>query len=226
MNGSFEDVVIVGARRTAVGKFAGALSNLPAHSLGAEVIKTLLADTQGKVSPELVGEVIIGQVLTAGAGQNPARQAAISAGLPHTVPAMTINKVCGSGLKALHLAAQTIACGEASIVIAGGQESMSLSPHVLPKSRTGQRMGDWSMSDTMITDGLWCAFNNYHMGITAENVATAYDVDRAQQDAFALASQQKASAAQSAGKFREQIVPVGDKKGPLLEFDEYIKVGA
>mmetsp|Transcript_87976 Transcript_87976/g.137864 ORF Transcript_87976/g.137864 Transcript_87976/m.137864 type:complete len:405 (-) Transcript_87976:117-1331(-) len=226
MNGAFEDVVIVGARRTAVGKFAGSLSNLPAHTLGAEVIKALLADTQGKVSADHVGEVIIGQVLTAGAGQNPARQAAIHAGIPHTCPAMTINKVCGSGLKALHLAAQTIACGETSIVIAGGQESMSMSPHVLPKSRTGNRMGDWSLSDSMITDGLWCAFNNYHMGITAENVATSYGIDRLKQDAFALASQHKAAAAQSAGKFRDQIVPVGDKKGPRLEVDEYIKTKA
>jgi acetyl-CoA C-acetyltransferase len=224
MNGAFDDVVIVGARRTAVGKFEGSLAGVPAHTLGAEVIKALLADA--KVPADSVDEVIIGQVLTAGSGQNPARQAAIHAGLPHTCPAMTINKVCGSGLKALHLAAQAIACGDASVVIAGGQESMSMSPHVLPKSRGGQRMGDWSLSDTMITDGLWCAFNNYHMGITAENVAAEYGVDRARQDAFALSSQQKAAAAQKAGKFRDQIVPVGGKKGPKLDVDEYIKTEA
>lgn len=226
---AIEDVVIVGARRTAVGSFGGSLSNVPAHELGAEVIKALLVDTGGRVSPEAVDEVIIGQVLTAGTGQNPARQAAIHAGLPHTCPSMTINKVCGSGLKALHLAAQAIACGDASIAIAGGQESMSQSPHVLPKSRGGQKMGDWQMSDSMIIDGLWCAFNNYHMGITAENVATEYGIDRATQDAFALQSQTRAAAAQKAGKLRDQIVPVttgGKGKGSVFNADEYIKADA
>mmetsp|Transcript_68731 Transcript_68731/g.149594 ORF Transcript_68731/g.149594 Transcript_68731/m.149594 type:complete len:403 (+) Transcript_68731:87-1295(+) len=221
--GAYDDVVIVGARRTAVGKFAGGLRDIPAHLLGAEVIKSLLADTRGKVAPEAVEEVIIGQVLTAGVGQNPARQAALHAGLPHSCPAMTINKVCGSGLKALHLAAQAIACGEASVVIAGGQESMTLSPHVLPKSRDGQRMGNWSLTDSMITDGLWCAFNNYHMGITAENIAAQFGVDRAEQDSFALSSQQKALAGQKEGKFSDQIVHVKGKKGAGLGVDEYVK---
>lgn len=225
MSEMFQDVAIVAARRTAIGKFGGALSGVAAHTLGAEVIKALLAETH--VAPEDVDEVIIGQVLTAGSGQNPARQAALSAGLPHTCPAMTINKVCGSGLKSLHLAAQAIACGDAQIVVAGGQESMSLSPHVLPKSRDGQRMGTWQLSDSMITDGLWCAFNNYHMGVTAENVAAAHSIGRAAQDAFALSSQQKASVAQSAGKFRDQIVGVAGPKGKGgLEVDEYIKQDA
>mmetsp|Transcript_68151 Transcript_68151/g.142388 ORF Transcript_68151/g.142388 Transcript_68151/m.142388 type:complete len:402 (-) Transcript_68151:37-1242(-) len=222
---SYNGVVVVAARRTGVGSFNGSLQNTPAHILGAEVIKALLADT--KLSPDAVDEVIIGQVLTAGSGQNPARQSALAAGLPHSCPAMTINKVCGSGLKSLHLAAQAIACGDAEVVIAGGQESMSLSPHVLPKSRSGQKMGEWKMVDSMIQDGLWCAFNNYHMGITAENVAQAFDIDRAAQDAFALASQQKAAAAQKAGKFKEQIVPIVTKKGAKpFETDEHIKVNA
>jgi len=206
----------------------GGLSKVPAHTLGAEVIKALLAGTQGKIKPEDVGEVIIGQVLTAGCGQNPARQAAIHAGIPQECPSMTINKVCGSGLKALHLAAQSIACGDASIVIAGGQENMSLTPHVLPKSRDGQRMGDWKLSDSMVADGLWCAFNNYHMGVTAENIAEQYGIGREAQDAFAVASQEKASAAKAAGKFAEQIVPIApgpkDKTGGL-DHDEYIKEG-
>jgi len=223
---SLADVVIVGARRTAVGKFHGSLSGVPAHVLGAEVIKALLADTKGRVAPQAIGEVIIGQVLTAGSGQNPARQAAIHAGLPHSCPAMTINKVCGSGLKALHLAAQSLSCGDAEFVIAGGQESMSASPHVLPKSRNGQRMGDWKLTDTMITDGLWCAFNNYHMGSTAENIASKFHIDRAKQDEFALNSQKKAAAAQQAGKFKEQIVPMDHLKGGGLAVDEYIKEDA
>jgi len=226
---AFKNVVVVGARRTAVGKFGGSLDKVPAPHLGSAVIKALLAGTQGKVSPDCVDEVIIGQVLTAGAGQNPARQAAIHAGLPVSCPSMTINKVCGSGLKALHLAAQSIACGEADVVIAGGQENMSLSPHLLPKSRGGQRMGDWKMQDSMIADGLWCAFNDVHMGITAENIAEEFKIGRADQDAFAIASQQKAAAAQSAGKFKDQIVQV--KNGPRdktdgLDHDEFINSGA
>ncbi|CAE8724458.1 unnamed protein product, partial [Polarella glacialis] len=209
-------------------KFGGSISGVPAHVLGAEVIKALLADTGGKVSPDMVEEVIIGQVLTAGVGQCPARQTVILAGLPVTCPALTINKVCGSGLKALHLAAQAIASGEASVVIAGGQESMSSSPHVLPKSRDGQRMGDWKLTDTMIKDGLWCAFNDYHMGVTAENIAAQFGVDRQAQDEFAAASQQKAAAAQKAGKFQEQIVPVASssKKAPAFAVDEYVKADA
>jgi len=225
---SDHDVVVVGARRTGIGKFGGSISGVPAHVLGAEVIKALLADTGGKVSPDMVEEVIIGQVLTAGVGQCPARQTVILAGLPVTCPALTINKVCGSGLKALHLAAQAIASGEASVVIAGGQESMSSSPHVLPKSRDGQRMGDWKLTDTMIKDGLWCAFNDYHMGVTAENIAAQFGVDRQAQDEFAAASQQKAAAAQKAGKFQEQIVPVASssKKAPAFAVDEYVKADA
>jgi len=226
---AFKNVVVVGARRTAIGKFGGSLDKVPAPHLGSAVIKALLAGTQGKVSPDCVDEVIIGQVLTAGAGQNPARQAAIHAGLPVSCPSMTINKVCGSGLKALHLAAQSIACGEADVVIAGGQENMSLSPHLLPKSRGGQRMGDWKMQDSMIADGLWCAFNDVHMGITAENIAEEFKIGRADQDAFAIASQQKAAAAQSAGKFKDQIVQV--KNGPRdktdgLDHDEFINSDA
>lgn len=223
MSGPFNQVAIVGARRTGVGSFNGSLQSVPAHVLGAEVIKALLADA--KLPPSAVDEVIIGQVLTAGVGQNPARQTAIHAGLPVTVSATTINKVCGSGLKSLHLAAQSIACGDSQVVIAGGQESMSLSPHVLPKSRGGQKMGDWKMIDTMIQDGLWCAFNNYHMGITAENVSAEFGVDRAAQDAFALASQQKAGAAQKAGRFKDQIVPITVGKGGSFAADEHIKGG-
>lgn len=222
---SYNGVVIVAARRTAVANFNGSLQNVPAHVLGGEVIKALLADT--KLPAPSVDEVIIGQVLTAGTGQNPARQAALHAGLPHSCPAMTINKVCGSGLKSLHLAAQAIACGDAQIVVAGGQESMSLSPHILPKSRSGQKMGDWKMTDSMINDGLWCAFNNCHMGVTAENVANDYGIDRLAQDAFAVSSQKKATSSQKEGKFREQIVPVPvGKSGQLFETDEYIKTNA
>jgi acetyl-CoA C-acetyltransferase len=222
-----EDVVIVAAGRTAVGKFGGALAKIPAADLGAQVIKTLLERIG--VDPGSVDEVIMGQVLTAGAGQNPARQASIKAGVPNMVPAMTINKVCGSGLKATHLAAQAIMCGDASIVVAGGQENMSASPHVLPNSRDGIRMGDGKLVDTMITDGLWDAFNQYHMGVTAENVAKKYDVSRADQDAFALASQQKAEVAQKEGKFKDEIIAIEipSKKGAVMfDTDEYPKHGS
>ncbi len=218
------DIVIVAAARTAVGKFGGALAKTPASELGAVVIKDLLRRTG--LSGDQISEVILGQVLTAGCGQNPARQAVIKAGLPQGVPAMTINKVCGSGLKAVMLGAQAIRDGDAEIVIAGGQESMSSSPHVLPNSRDGQRMGNWQMVDTMINDGLWDVYNQYHMGITAENVAKQYGITREEQDALALASQQKAAAAQDAGKFKDEIVPVviPQKKGdPLVvDTDEYL----
>lgn len=218
-------VAIVAARRTAVGKFAGSLGAIPASTLGATVLKQLLADT--KVAPALVDDVIIGQILTAGAGQNPARQAAIEAGLPPQSLAMTINKVCGSGLKSMHLAYQSIVLGDSAVVIAGGQENMSLSPHVLPNSRAGKMMGHWQADDTMVKDGLWCAFNNYHMGQTAENIADEYKIDRAAQDEFATASQNKAAAAQAAGKFKDQIVPVPIKKGKaVFEVDEFIKTDA
>ena len=221
-----EDVVIVAAARTAVGKFGGSLAKVPAPELGATVIKALLE--RSGLKPEMVDEVLLGQVLTAGSGQNPARQAAIKAGLPNTVPAMTIGKVCGSGLKAVHLAAQAIKCGDADIVIAGGQENMSASPHVLSGSRDGQRMGDWKLTDTMIVDGLWDAFNQYHMGTTAENVAKAYNISREQQDAFAAASQQKAELAQKTGRFKDEIVPVSivSKKGTVVfDTDEFINHG-
>ena len=217
-------VVIVAAKRTAIGKFGGSLAKVSAPELGATVIQALMAQTG--VLPESIDEVILGQVLTAGAGQNPARQAVIKAGLPNTVSAMTINKVCGSGLKAVMLAAQAIACGDADIIIAGGQENMSASAHVLPNSRDGFRMGNAALVDTMINDGLWDAFNNYHMGITAENVAEKYGISREAQDAFALASQQKAIVAQDAGKFKDEIVAVSipQRKGDPIVFDtdEYI----
>ena len=217
------DIVIVAAARTAVGKFGGTLAKVPAAELGATVVKALLE--RGKLAGDQVGEVILGQVLQAGTGQNPARQAAIKAGLPHGVPAMTINKVCGSGLKAVMLAAQSIRDGDSEIVIAGGQESMSLSPHVLPGSRDGQRMGDWKLVDSMISDGLWDVYNQYHMGTTAENVAKKYGITREQQDALALGSQQKAAAAQEAGRCTPVIVPGGtpQKKGDpvVLAADEY-----
>ncbi len=213
------DIVIVAAARTAVGKFGGTLAKTPAAELGATVIRDLLQ--RAKLQPDQIDEVILGQVLQAGTGQNPARQAVIKSGLSQATPAMTINKVCGSGLKAVMLAAQAIRDGDSGIVIAGGQESMSLSPHVLPGSRDGQRMGDWKLVDTMITDGLWDVYNQYHMGITAENVAKKYGITREQQDALALASQQKAAAAQDAGKFKDEIVPVSipQKKGDPLVFD-------
>ena len=221
------DVVIIAAVRTAIGSFGGVFSDIPAHMLGARAISGLLQRSGCK--PEWVSEVIMGQVLTAGCGQNPARQAAIAAGLPHDIPSMTINKVCGSGLKAVHLAAQAIACGDAEVVIAGGQENMSLSAHVLPRSRNGQRMGDWSLRDTMIVDGLWDAFNDYHMGTTAENIVQKFGIAREEQDEFAAASQQKTEAAQAANRFRDEIIPVEvpQKKGdPLrIERDEFPRAG-
>lgn len=213
------DIVIVAASRTALGKFGGSLAKVSAPELGAVVIQALLAQT--KISPDLIDEVILGQVLTAGSGQNPARQAVIKAGLPHHISAMTINKVCGSGLKAVMLGAQAIACGDADVIIAGGQENMSASPHVLPNSRDGFRMGNTQLVDTMIVDGLWDVYNQYHMGITAENVAKAHQVDREKQDAFALASQHKAIAAIDAGRFKDEIAPVliPQRKGEPLVFD-------
>ena len=219
-----EDIVIVSAVRTAVGKFGGSLAKIPATQLGATVISEALA--RAKVGKDQVGEVIMGQVLTAAAGQNPARQAMMAAGIAKETPALTINAVCGSGLKAVMLAAQAVATGDSEIVVAGGQENMSLSPHAVPNSRDGQRMGDWKMVDTMIVDGLWDVYNQYHMGITAENVAKEKNVSRAQQDALALASQQKAAAAQDAGKFKDEIVPVSipQRKGDPIVFDsdEYV----
>ena len=214
-----EDIVIVSAVRTAVGKFGGSLAKVPAVELGAIVIKEALA--RAKVDPSQVSEVIMGQVLAAGAGQNPARQALLKAGLPKEVPGLTINAVCGSGLKAVMLAAQAIAWGDAEIVVAGGQENMSAAPHVLMGSRDGQRMGDWKMQDTMIVDGLWDVYNQYHMGVTAENVAKEHNIDRAAQDALALGSQQKASAAQDAGRFKDEIVavPIPQRKGDPIQFD-------
>ena len=220
------DVVIVAAGRTAVGKFGGSLAKTAASDLGAHVIKHLLE--KSGIKPDMVSEVIMGQVLTAGVGQNPARQAVIRAGLPDMVPGMTINMVCGSGLKATHLAAQAIRSGDAEIVIAGGQENMSASPHVLNNSRDGFRMGDAKLVDTMIIDGLWDVYNQYHMGITAENVAKKYGVSRQEQDEFAAASQNKAEAAQKAGKFKDEIIPfeIPSKKGPVVfDTDEFIKPG-
>jgi len=219
-----EDIVIVSAVRTAVGKFGGSLARVAAPELGSIVIREALA--RAKVDPALVGEVIMGQVLAAGAGQNPARQALLKAGLPKEVPGLTINAVCGSGLKAVMLAAQAVAWGDSEIVVAGGQENMSAAPHVLPNSRDGQRMGDWKLVDTMIVDGLWDVYNQYHMGITAENVARLHSISREAQDALALASQQKAAAAQEAGRFKDEIVPVAipQRKGDPVVFDgdEYI----
>jgi acetyl-CoA C-acetyltransferase len=221
------DIVIVAAARTAVGSFSGALAPLPAAQLGAQLLRQLL--TRSGIDGALISEVILGQVLTAGVGQNPARQAAIRAGLPDTCPAMTINMVCGSGLRATHLAAQAITAGDADIVIAGGQESMSQAPHLLPGSRDGFRMGDAKLVDSMINDGLWDVYNQYHMGVTAENVAKKYGVTREAQDAFAAASQQKAEAAQKAGRFNDEILPIEvlQRKGPPLVFDtdEYPKHG-
>ncbi|MEI8156391.1 MAG: acetyl-CoA C-acetyltransferase [Burkholderiales bacterium] len=219
-----EDIVIVSAARTAVGKFGGTLSKTAAPELGSAVIKSLFARTG--LGADQVGEVILGQVLAAGAGQNPARQSVIKSGLAKETPALTINAVCGSGLKAVMLAAQAVAWGDSEIVIAGGQENMSASPHVLLGSRDGQRMGDWKMIDSMIVDGLWDVYNQYHMGITAENVAKQYGITRDMQDALALASQQKAAAAQDAGRFVDEIVPfsIAQKKGDPIVFsaDEFI----
>nr|WP_180202569.1 acetyl-CoA C-acetyltransferase [Pseudomonas sp. SbOxS1]NYU02023.1 acetyl-CoA C-acetyltransferase [Pseudomonas sp. SbOxS1] len=213
------EVVIVAATRTAIGSFQGALSAIPATELGAAVIRRLLE--QSGVEAAQIDEVILGQVLTAGAGQNPARQTAIKAGLPHTTPALTLNKVCGSGLKAVHLAVQAIRCGDAELIIAGGQENMSLAPYVLPKARTGLRMGHAQLQDSMIQDGLWDAFNDYHMGITAENLAQKYEISREAQDAFAAASQQKAAAAIEGGRFQSEITPIliPQRKGEPLAFD-------
>ncbi len=222
-----ENSVIVAAARTAIGSFNGTLSAIPAHQLGAKVITHLLQKTG--VAPNQIDEVILGQVLTAGVGQNPARQTTLVAGLPVEVPAMTINKVCGSGLKAVHLAAQAIACGDAKIILAGGQENMSLAPHVLPGSRQGTRMGEWKMLDSMIVDGLWDVFNDYHMGCTAENIAQQYQFTRQAQDEFAASSQQKTEAAQKAGYFDEQIVPIEipQKKGDplIIKQDEFPRAG-
>jgi acetyl-CoA C-acetyltransferase len=218
------DIVIVAAARTAVGKFGGTLAKTPAPELGAAVVVDLLR--RAKLSGEQINELIFGQVLTAGSGQNPARQTVVKSGLPQSVPALTINAVCGSGLKAVMLGAQAIRDGDSEIVIAGGQESMSLAPHVLPGSRDGTRMGDWKLVDSMIVDGLFDVYNKYHMGITAENVAKKYDITREKQDALALGSQQKAAAAQEAGKFKDEIVPfsIAQKKGDPIVFasDEFI----
>ena len=222
-----EDVVIVDAARTAIGKFEGSLAAIPASSLGARVIAALVA--RNDLQPDQVDEVMMGQVLTAGVGQNAARQAAIEAGLPVQVPAMTINKVCGSGMKAVHLAVQAIRCGDAELIIAGGQENMNQAPHVLPGSRNGMRMGDWSLVDTMIRDGLWDIFNDYHMGCTAENLVERFGISREEQDAFAAASQQKAEAAQRANRFADEIVPVEiprRKQEPLIfDVDEFPRHG-
>ena len=218
------DIVIVAAARTAVGKFGGTLAKTPAPDLGAAVVVDLLR--RARLSGEQIGELIFGQVLTAGSGQNPARQTVVKSGLPQSVPALTINAVCGSGLKAVMLGAQAIRDGDSEIVIAGGQESMSLAPHVLPGSRDGMRMGDWKLVDSMVVDGLFDVYNKYHMGITAENVAKQYDITREKQDALALASQQKAAAAQEAGRFKDEIVPfsIAQKKGDPIVFaaDEFI----
>jgi acetyl-CoA C-acetyltransferase len=218
------DIVIVAAQRTAVGKFGGTLARTAAPELGAQVVKALLA--KAGVPADAISEVIMGQVLAAGSGQNPARQTVIKAGLPQSVPGLTINKVCGSGLKAVMLAAQAVKCGDAEIVVAGGQENMSASPHVLLNSREGNRMGEWKLVDSMITDGLWDVYNKYHMGTTAENVAKKYGISREMQDALALASQQKAAAAQAAGRFDDEIVPLSlpQKKGDPIVFaaDEFI----
>lgn len=222
------NAVIVAAGRSAIGSFGGSLASLSAVELGAQLVQGLL--TKYGIDAKQVDELIFGQVLTAGCGQNPARQTAIHAGLPHTTPAITINKVCGSGLKAVQMAIQAVQLGDAELVVAGGQESMSQAPHVLPNSRNGQRMGAWNMVDTMITDGLWDAFNDYHMGITAENIADQFEISREQQDQFALASQNKAEAAQDAGRFEQEILPISipQRKGDPVIFaqDENIRAGA
>src|ERR1700680_2003569 len=220
------EVVITAAVRSGVGKFNGAIGKVPAAELGAQIIRALLA--RSKVQTDQISEVIMGQALLAGVGQNPARQALIRAGLPDSVPGMTIGKVCGSGLKATHLAAQAIKCGDADIIIAGGQENMSASPHILQGSRDGFRMGDAKLVDSMIVDGLWDAYNNYHMGTTAENVAKQFELSRRDQDEFAAASQQKAEAAQKAGRFKAEIAPIEivSKKGTtLFDSDEFIRYG-
>jgi acetyl-CoA C-acetyltransferase len=214
------EVVVVAATRTAIGSFQGSLAQIPAVELGATVIRALLEMT--KVESALVGQVVMGQVLTAAAGQNPARQAAIKAGLPFTTPALTINRVCGSGLEAVHLAAQAIACGETDVAIGGGMESMSLAPHALPGSRTGLKLGPGTLVDTLVVDGLWDAFNQYHMGNTAENLARRHGISRAQQDEYAVLSQSRARVAIAAGVFKSQITPVmvPQRKGAPLEFSQ------
>ena len=215
-----KEVVIVAAGRTAIGSFNGALASLSAVEIGTSLLKSLLEKYQ--IEAGYVDEVILGQVLTAGCGQNPARQTAVNAGLDHSVQAMTINKVCGSGLKAVHLAAQAIACGDADMIVAGGQENMSASAHILPNSRKGKMMGEWKLEDTMITDGLWCAFNDYHMGITTENIVDKFSISREAQDAFATASQNKAESAIKAGKFKDEILPlsIAQRKGDPIIFAE------
>lgn len=222
------NAVIVAAGRSAIGSFGGSLSSLSAVDIGTQLVKGLLNKTS--IPSDQIDEVILGQVLTAGCGQNPARQTTIKAGLPPTTPAITINKVCGSGLKAVQMAVQAIQLGDADIVIAGGQESMSNAPHVLPNSRNGQRMGDWNMIDTMVTDGLWDAFHDYHMGITAENIATEFDIARDAQDQFALSSQLKADTAITAGKFVDEIIPISipqRKSDPMVfDTDENVRRGA
>ncbi|MFI8315937.1 acetyl-CoA C-acetyltransferase [Kosakonia cowanii] len=223
-----KDVVIVGAVRTPIGCFQGALSRHSAVELGSAVVQALLA--RSGVQPQDIDEVILGQVLTAGAGQNPARQSAIKGGLPNTVSAITINDVCGSGLKALHLASQAIQCGEADVVIAGGQENMSRAPHVLTDSRTGAQLGNSQLIDSLVHDGLWDAFNDYHMGVTAENLAREYGISRERQDAWALSSQHKARMAIDSGRFRDEIVPVqtqsADGKRVLVDTDEQPRTDA
>jgi len=222
-----QEVYIVGAARSPVGSFGGSLSKLSASAISAQVIKGLLEKID--LSPNQIDEVILGQVLAAGVGQNPARQASIAAGIPFNVPAMTINKVCGSGLKAVQLGFQAICLGDASIVVAGGQENMSLAPHYLPNSRQGQRMGDWQLKDSMIIDGLWDAFNNYHMGQTAENIVTKFEISREDQDSFAALSQQKAEQALKENRFAEEIIPIEIPKGKgetfLFKQDEYPRAG-
>ena len=221
------DIAILAATRTAIGSFQGTLSGLPAHALGAALIRGILEKTG--IAPAEIDEVVLGQILTAGSGQNPARQAAIAAGLPHAVPALSLNKVCGSGLKAVHLAAQAIALGDADLVLAGGQESMSLAPYVLPKARTGLRLGHAQLEDSLIRDGLTDAFHDYHMGITAENLAEKYAITREQQDAFAAASQEKAIDAVATGRFRDEITPIEipQRKGDPVVFatDEQPRAG-
>ena len=221
------EIVIVAATRTALGSFGGSLASIPAHKLGSAVISSLLQKTAVDINQ--VDEVILGQVLTAGSGQNPARQAAIDAGLSNVTPAMTINKVCGSGLKAVQLAFQAVACGDAEIVIAGGQENMSLSGHVLPRSRDGKKMGSWEMVDTMVVDGLWCAFNDYHMGVTAENIASKFDYTRKDQDQFAASSQQKTESAQISDLFCDEItaitIPQRSGDDVVFDTDEYPRHG-
>jgi len=219
------EVVIVSAARTAVGNFGGGLSSVPAHELGATAIKAVLE--RAGVDAADVQETFLGQVLTAGTGQNPARQAAIQAGLPDTSTAMAINQLCGSGLRSVAMGMQAIMLGDADIVVAGGQENMSIAPHVM-HLRNGTKMGPAKMTDTMIHDGLWCAFNDYHMGTTAQNIADKYDISREEQDAFAAASQNKAEAARNAGKFAEEIVPVTIKSrrgDTVVDTDEFIKDG-